>query len=437
MSLVSAILILFLLFLFGPLWTFLRAYARALKEKSAPETNIKEREWAGEDEASGAGALAQESKPAVNLMRQLDEQLIKEDAEMKKFKPFAYITEENIKRLSYMFLLRKEEPWVVAIVTSYLRSDLARRLLTSLPIDLQSKVALEALTVRQVTREQVIAIDNDVKENVDFVVGGIERLVSLLDELDSATRGNILNYLKNEKPLVYEAVRKHLLIFEDIAEFPDREMQTIVRELKTDVMARTLFGAPPEVINKFFANMSERAVSALKEEMEYTQELSQNQIEEERTKVMDVIKALEKEGKISVRKRGQQGYDMVEGMQEELGAMERRQKRFQTARQKHASSESFAVQAPDPIKAQAYFDAAVSQYQSGQTDAAIPYFEAALALNAFLWQAHQYLGAVLYQKGDIQGALSHYEKVLERNPDPQMRAWVESFKLKAGGNLSG
>ena len=352
---------------------------------------------------------------------------------MKKFEPFVYINEDNVKRLAYLFILRKEEPWVVAVVASYLRADLARQLLTSLPINLQAKVALEALTVRQVTRDQVIAIDNDVKENVDFVVGGIERLVSMLDESDSATRTNILNYLKNEKPLVYEAVRKHLLIFEDIAEFPDREMQAIVRELKTDMMAKALVGAPPEVLNKFFSSMSAGAASLLKETMEYSQGLSQNQIEDERTKVMDVIKTLEKEGKISVRKQDQQGYDMVEGMQEELGASERRQKRFQSARQKNAPQET----PTDPAKAQAYFDAALSQYQSGQMEAAIPYFEAALSLNNALWQAHQYLGAILYQKGNVQDALIHYEKVLEHNPDPQIKAWVESFKAQTGGNSNG
>ena len=434
------LLLLLLLFLFGPLRKFLSAYIRAMLEKRSSDIDMNDVTGKEGEEGDGEGddALTQEGKLDINFTRKPDEPPPPppdEEDEMKKFEPFAYINEENVKRLAYMFILRKEEPWVVAVVASYLKPDLARQLLTSLPVDLQAKVALEALTVRQVTRDQVIAIDGDVKENVDFVVGGIERLVVLLDESDSATRANILNYLKNEKPLVYEAVRKHILVFEDIASFPDRDMQTIVRELKTDLMARALTGAPPEVLNKFLSSMSAGAASLLKETMEYTQSLNPNQIEDERSKVMDLIKALEKEGKISVRKQGQQGYDMVEGMQEELSAMERRQKRFQSARQKN-QPETPSV-AADPAKAQAYFDAAVSQYQAGQTDAAISYFEAALTLNPLLWQAHQYLGALLYQKGDVQAALSHYEKVLEINPDPQLKAWVESFKSQVGGNLNG
>ncbi len=434
------LLLLLLSFLFGPLRKFLKAYIQALMEKPQSEVEVTGEEGGGDDENDGEddNALSQEGKLDINFTRKPDEPPpppVDEEDEMKKFEPFAYINDENVKRLAYMFILRKEEPWVVAVVASYLKPDLARQLLTSLPVDLQAKVALEALTVRQVTRDQVIAIDGDVKENVDFVVGGIERLVVLLDESDSATRANILNYLKNEKPLVYEAVRKHILIFEDIASFPDRDMQTIVRELKTDLMARALTGAPPEVLNKFLSSMSAGAASLLKETMEYTQGLNPNQIEDERTKVMDLIKALEKDGKISVRKQGQQGYDMVEGMQEELSAMERRQKRFQSARQKN-QPETPSISA-DPAKAQAYFDAAVSQYQAGQADAAVSYFEAALTLNPSLWQAHQYLGTLLYQKGDVQGALAHYEKVLEINPDPQLKVWVDGFKSQVGGNLNG
>ena len=440
LPLLYAFLFLLLLsFLFGPLRKFLSAYIRAMLEKRSSDIDMNDVTGKEGEEGEGEGdeALTQEGKLDINFTRKPDEPplpLPDEEDEMKKFEPFAYINDENVKRLAYMFILRKEEPWVVAVVASYLKPDLARQLLTSLPVDLQAKVALEALTVRQVTRDQVIAIDGDVKENVDFVVGGIERLVVLLDESDSATRANILNYLKNEKPLVYEAVRKHILIFEDIASFPDRDMQTIVRELKTDMMARALTGAPPEVFNKFLTSMSAGAASLLKETMEYSQGLNPNQIEDERSKVMDLIKALEKDGKISVRKQGQQGYDMVEGMQEELSAQERRQKRFQSARK---AQSDISPTSADPAKAQAYFDAAVSQYQSGQVDAAVSYFEAALTLNPLLWQAHQYLGTLLYQKGDVQAALSHYEKVLEINPDPQLRAWVEGFKSQVGGNLNG
>jgi len=361
----------------------------------------------------------------------------------KKFEPFSYINEENIKRLANLFILRKEEPWVLATVLSYLRPDYARMVLTSLPMEMQAKLALEALTIRQVTREQVEAIDADIKENVDFVVGGMERLTHLLSEADTATRNNILSYLKNEKPLIFDKVRKHLILFDDIVNFSDREMQTIVRELKTEAMARALQNAAPEIVNKFLSNMSAGAAGVLKEHMDYAKDLTQAQIDEERAKIMDVIKVLEKEGKIAVGSRAEEGVDIIEGMQEELSASARRQERFAAARKKFdvtaaapapASAPAPAAQpAADPAQAQSHFTYGVSLYDAGQMEQSVQYFEYALNQDPNLWQVHQYLGNAFYQLGRTAEALQQFERLLTFNPDPQVRQWVDSLKAQVGG----
>lgn len=438
--------LLFLLWLFGPLRRFFNNYVAALKEKPAAEVNI-DSKITPPDEKKPEDPLEQEGKLDITMQRKPDEPPPppppEEDEEMKKFEPFAYINEENVKRLAYLFILRKEEAWVIATVLSYLRPDFQRMLLAALPVDMQSRLALEALTVRQVTRDQVVALDADIKENVDFVVGGIERLVTLLDDADVATRNNILNHLKNEKPLIYERVRKHLLVFDDVAGFPDREMQVVVRELKTESMAKALQEAPPEVVNKFLSNMSAGAASLLRESMEYTKGLTAAQVEEERAQIMDVIKVLEKEGKITIRDKNDDGSDVVEA--EELSAQERREQRFAAARKRLGGgsegqsaggrSPAPAPAAADPAKAaeaQQYFKAGMQTYEQGQSEQALAYFDYALQLDASLWQAQQYAGTALYALGRVPEALQRFEQLLTMNPDPEIRQWVESFKTQVG-----
>ena len=296
---------LLLAFLFGPFAKFLKRYIEALVQKPAAEINVESNIEPPEEEGEGGGGGGggpEEGKLDIMIGQKPPEPPPElEDESMKKFEPFSYINETNLKRLANLFLLRREEPWLIAVVLSYLKPDFARQVLSGLPVGLQTKVALEALKVRQVTREQVQAIDAEVKENIDFVVGGVERLIHLIEESDPATRNNILESLQNEKPVVYEYVRKAILLFDDIAGFPDREMQTVVRELKTETMSRALQGASPEVVNKFFANMSAGAGSLLKESMEYTKGVTPAQTEEQRGKIMDKVKAMEKEGKITVR----------------------------------------------------------------------------------------------------------------------------------------
>ena len=174
----------------------------------------------------------------------------------------------------------------------------------ALPADLQAKVALETALYRQTTEEQVHAINEDIKQKIDFVVGGLDKLITILESSDRAARDNILEYLKNEKPAIYERVRENILMFEDIVSFPKQAMQLVVRELKTEQLGRALRGASPELQGKFFENMSQGAVSLLKEEMDYGRPVTDDQIEEERRKIVDLIKVMETEGKIAFRQKG-------------------------------------------------------------------------------------------------------------------------------------
>jgi tetratricopeptide (TPR) repeat protein len=280
----------------------------------------------------------------------------------------------------------------------------------------------------------------------------MERLTTLLDEADTATRTNILEYLKNEKPEVYQRVRKMILTFDDVVTFQDRDMQTIVRELKTEAMAKSLQGASPDVVNKFLTNMSSGASSLLKESIEYAQGLTLGQVEEERSKIMDVIKVLEKEGKISVRQGRSSFSDFNEEVASDLG--EKYAPRTRAAEQAVALllSETNAgpasgaggapaaapspaappaAAAPQAAQAQPYFQAGVQSHDAGQFPQAAQYLEYALSLDGSLWQARQYLGNCYVQMGRTKDAIAQFEGVLAVNPDPGLRQWVDGMKAQA------
>ncbi|MBI2789530.1 MAG: tetratricopeptide repeat protein [Elusimicrobia bacterium] len=425
----ALLFLLFLWFLFGPLSRFFRQYVSALRV---------------EELTKGELDIMLGRKPPEPLPAPPEED---EDA-MKKFEPFTYITEENFKRLANLFLVRQDEPWLVTVVLSYLKPEIARATLTLLPVELQAKIAIESLKLRQVTREQLMAIDADVKESVDFVVGGMERLTQMLDEADTLTRANILEYLKNEKPDVYQRVRKFILTFEDVVGLPDRDMQTIVRELKTESMAKALQGAAPDIVNKFLSNMSAGAASLLKESIEYAAGLTPAQIEEERSKIMDVVKVLEKGGKVNVRQsRG----DAFSGFHEEVASDsgEKYAPRTRAAEQAvatllgsgggptgvSAAPPQAALPAPAPAVSQAqaeaakpYLDAGIQYHDAGRFQEAAQYLEYALAQDGSLWQGRQYLANCYVQLGRNKDAIAQFEQVLLVNPDPGLRQWVDGMK---------
>ena len=50
-------------------------------------------------------------------------------------------------------------------------------------------------------------------------------------------------------------------------------------------------------------------------------------------------------------------------------------------------------------------------------DEAMPLFERTLALNPNVWQAHQNIAVINFERGDIVGAESHIKKAIEINPE--------------------
>jgi hypothetical protein len=397
--LIPVVLALLLLFyLFGPFASILRSFVKTLRERGGTEVTVDSKfeggpgDEDGKGGAGGGGALTPAELEAL-------------EKEKKKYKPFDYINDENLKRMVY--LIRREPPQSVALVVSYLKPEYVREVLNALTPEMQAKVALEMATIRSMDEEQVKVIDNHIKEKIEFLIGGISHLLEVIDQVDKVTQNNIFDYLRDEQPELYDKVRKFVLMWDDIPNFPDQAMQVIIRELKTQDMARALRGADSGILNKFFANMSANAVAILKEEMEYGRPITEPEIEEERKKMMNLIKQLEKDGRIFVREKPKT--DILEGIE--------------------ADQPQNGAQEGDAVSYDEYFNAGVQSYEAGQYEDAASYFDYCAQLDPANAGLFQYLGNAYYSLGRVQEAIASYEKALELNPDDkELRAWLAEQK---------
>lgn len=446
-NLLFAILIflalLLLLWLFVPLTGFFKAYVRAMKEKAGIEVKM---ESTGEQEGLGKEGMTPEELAAQGLSAGEKEG----DEEMKKkYVPFDYINDENIKRLLGVF--RKEPPQVIALVLSYLKPELVRQVYAELPQEIQTKVAAESGALRQATEEQVRMVDQNIKDKIDFLVGGIENLIRILDEVDYKIRDNILEYLMNHRPQLYEKVRSNILMFEDVLKFPDLAVQTLIRELKTDQLARALKNVSPEIMNKFMSNMSQGGAALLKEEMEFGRPVTEDQIEQERQVIMDTVKKLESEGKVQVREKKKVSiFESEDATSPLLPSLPDEGKTtfpepalpsapfVQSAEQPFAASTS-AETAPEsgaslqPEEISSYLSYGQQLYSEGKYEEAMPYLQAVVQSDATNAAAYQAMGHCYYGLGMTTEALQCYDYALSLAPeDETLRQWVEQLKQSVG-----
>ena len=91
-----------------------------------------------------------------------------------------------------------------------------------------------------------------------------------------------------------------MFVFEDIVMLDDRAIQKVLREVDTQELAKALKSVDTEVQDKIFRNMSKRAASMLKEDMEYMGPVRLKDVEESQQKIVSVIRRLEDSGEIVI-----------------------------------------------------------------------------------------------------------------------------------------
>jgi flagellar motor switch protein FliG len=130
--------------------------------------------------------------------------------------------------------------------------------------------------------------------------GGVQAVAEILNVSDRATERAILDSLAQDDADLVEQIRRLMFVFEDIARFSDKDMQTVLKNVETPQWAMALKGASEALKTKVLRNMSERASEMLREEMEYLGAVKRSAVEAKQQEIVDVIRMLEDRGEIDL-----------------------------------------------------------------------------------------------------------------------------------------
>ena len=97
-----------------------------------------------------------------------------------------------------------------------------------------------------------------------------------------------------------------MFVFEDIVLLDDRSIQKVLREVDTQDLAKALKGVDAEVQEKIYRNMSKRASSLLREDMDFMGPIRLRDVEESQQKIVKIIRKLEESGDIIVARAGEE-----------------------------------------------------------------------------------------------------------------------------------
>jgi len=226
-------------------------------------------------------------------------------------RPFDFIRQTDPQQI--LAFVQNEHPQTIALIISYMEPKQAAQVMGGLPPNLQAEVAKRIASMERVTPEVLREVERVLERKVstvlsqDFTIaGGLDALVAIINNADRATERNIMEKLEEEDPELAEEVKKRLFVFEDILGLDDRSLQRVLRDVDMKDVALALKGASEALREKFFKNLSKRAVEMLKEDMEYMGPVRVRDVEEAQQKIVNVIRALEEAGEIVIARGGEE-----------------------------------------------------------------------------------------------------------------------------------
>ncbi len=217
--------------------------------------------------------------------------------------PFRFLKDVEPEHLLNM--LKSEHPQTIALILTYLPYELASKILCSLKPELQAEVGVRIAQTDRTSPEVIKKMEellskkikNYANQNLS-VVGGVETIVGILNQVDRGTEKSILSTLEKKNKTLAEEVRNLLFVFEDILKVDDRAIQRVLKEVDTNLLGKALKGSSKEVKDKIFKNMSERASMIIQEDMEAMGPLRITDVETAQQSIVKKIKDLEDAGEI-------------------------------------------------------------------------------------------------------------------------------------------
>ncbi|MCI0524632.1 MAG: flagellar motor switch protein FliG [Acidobacteria bacterium] len=218
---------------------------------------------------------------------------------------------KNIDSKQLVNFVRNEHPQTIALILTQLGPQNASSVLTELPAELQSDVALRIATMEKISPEVLKQIEQVLERQFDTgaqgevsVSGGAKQIAEILNLMDTSTEKRILQTVEAEDPELATEIKNLMFVFEDVVLLDDRSIQRVLKEVETKDLSIALKAASDELKQKIFSNVSERVVAMIQEEMEFMGPMRLSDVEAAQQRIVESVRRLEEEGQIIVSGRG-------------------------------------------------------------------------------------------------------------------------------------
>ena len=207
--------------------------------------------------------------------------------------------------------LRGEHPQTIALVLAHLEAQQTATVIRELEPMLGGEVMYRMGRMEKVAPDMMLLVEKALSNEADLsftrglkAAGGPDAVASVLNHVSGTLEKDLLDRINERDAALCEQIKNLMFVFEDLVKLDDKSLQRLLREVEARVLSLALKSAKEELRNRIMGGMSQRAVTALKDEMAMMGAVRVRDVEAAQAQIVAQVRALEAAGEIQLSTGG-------------------------------------------------------------------------------------------------------------------------------------
>ena len=206
--------------------------------------------------------------------------------------------------------LKNEYPQTVAVILSRIATDHAAGVLGNLPDELAMEVVQRMLAMEPVQREILGKIEDTLRsEFISNLARSRQRnshelMAEIFNNFDRQTENRFIGKLDEMDREASEQIKVLMFTFDDLAKLDNVSVQALLRQIEKPDLTLALKGTSENIREFFIGNMSERAGTMLRDDLEVMGPVRLKEVDEAQNLMINTAKTLADRGEITISKGG-------------------------------------------------------------------------------------------------------------------------------------
>ncbi|HYO80145.1 MAG TPA: flagellar motor switch protein FliG [Bryobacteraceae bacterium] len=204
--------------------------------------------------------------------------------------------------------IHNEHPQTIALVLSHLSPTQAAALLTSLPQEIRTEVAMRMAHIDQISPDIIHRISGVIDQKLRTLgefsresYGGVRAVADMINRLDMNVGKEILSGIETEDGVLFGTIRHLMFVFEDVMQLDVRDLKELIGRVDRKTLTVAMKGTSDQLKNRIFGVMSQRSAEMLREDIEVIGAVRIREVEAAQQQIIALIREMEQEGSLSLQ----------------------------------------------------------------------------------------------------------------------------------------